>query len=628
MRTKVATMVLIMLTSTLAGCTSDANGVDETVIDETVIEEISGCTNPDALNFQENATKDDNSCTYESDTDDVQDNLDVDDSSNSTTNNTDAPVTEEDGPGEYNFTEMLKPMGVLGSYDAQIGLNHNHIVIGDTIYFILDDLWSFSFEGGLNSHAIDGIQFTYPEEIVEINGVLYFSAEEVIDGERTYEYATFAHDLANSTTWRIPNNSHLSNFQWGFTFEGDDFFLSSNTVRVMNDDGTSTEVYNHTQGVWCQSCGEVGVTEHGLVFVASDGDETGNHMELWLLNLDASDEDSVENPPSTSITQLTNLNLSDNYNTMFMDILSITVEAVVFATSIGWSGYYHINQYSFDNQTVWQVHPDQVNLELHRVVQGYGASNSDVLFFPEWDYSTGQSSVLIYDSCVGSVHEHDFGTTSTSPNIYITEEELIVAYRPLNSSNQYSPITHVVGMSQMTGEVRNITTFDQSELLNSTTEAPADQSGIDGGVVVFENYIFLRAWGQLLIHDTELGNNWISHPLSQTIDVKYFQCDNGEQILFSLVNSFQHGGIEECSDGSDEVDWEESNNPGFPGNFTCDDGTELEFWDVNNGWHQCSNGEDEWYPDGFMAMRDGWDLLVLGDSILFRSGWDAWYLES
>jgi len=618
---KVAMMALIVLTSTLAGCTGDTDSANETVI-----EEISGCTNPDALNYQENATKDDNSCTYESDTDDVQDSLDSDDCSTSTTNNTDAPVTEEDGPGEYNFTEMLEPMGVLGSYDSQIGLNHNHIVIGDTIYFTLEDLWSFSIEGGLNSHAIDGIQFTYAEEIVEIDDVLYFSAEEVIEGERTYEYATFAHDLSNSTTWRIADNSNLNDFQWGFTFEGDDFFLGSNTVRVMNDDGTSTEVYNHTQGVWCQSCGEVGVTEHGLVFVASDGDETGNHIELWLLSLDASDDDSIENSYSTSITQLTDLNLSDNYNTMFMEILSITDEAVVFATSIGWSGYYHLNQYSFDNQTAWQVHPYQVNLDLHRELQGYGATNSDMLFIPEWDYSTG-SSVLIYNSCVGSVYKHEFGPTSTPPNTYITEEELIVAYRPLNSSNEYSPITHVVGMSQMTGEIRNITTFDQSELFNSTTEASADHGGIDRGVVVFENYIFLRAWGQLLIHDTELGTNWINLPLSQTIDVKYFQCDNGEQILFYLANNAAAGGIEDCSDGSDEVDWDEFNNPGFPGNFTCDDGTEIEFWEVNNNLHQCANGEDEWYPEGFSAMSDGWDLLVLGDSILFRSGWDAWYLE-
>ena len=215
MRGKVAIMVLIMLTSTLAGCTGDDDEVDETVIDETVIEEISGCTNPDALNYQENATKDDNSCTYESDTDDVQDNLDADDCSTSTTNNTDVPVTEEDGPGEYNFTELLQPMGTMGSYEAQIGLFQNYIVIGDTIYFILEDLWSFSIEGGLNSHAIDGIQFTYAEDIVEINDVLYFSAEEIIEGERTYEYATFAHDLSNTTTWRIPNNSHLSDFQWG-----------------------------------------------------------------------------------------------------------------------------------------------------------------------------------------------------------------------------------------------------------------------------------------------------------------------------------------------------------------------------------------------------------------------------
>ena len=623
MRTKVAMMVLILLASILAGCTSETDGRD--FDDETEIGRISGCTNPDALNYDENATKDDSSCTFESDKDEVQDDLEAGDCSNSTMNDTDTSAMGEDDSGEYNFTEMLKPLGTLGSYDAQIGLNHNHIVIGDTIYFILEDLWSFSFEGGLNSHAIDGIQFTYPEEIVEIDDVLYFSAEEVIEGERTYEYATFAHDLSNSTTWRIPDNSHLSNFQWGFTFEGDDFFLSNNTVRVMNDDGTSSELYNHTQGVWCQSCGEVGVTEHGIVFVASDGDETGNHLELWLLTLDASDDDSIENSYSTSITQLTELNLSDNYNTMFMDILSITDEAVVFATSIGWSGYYHLNQYSFDNQTVWQVHPDQLNLDLHRELQGYGATNSDMLFIPEWDYSTG-SSVLIYNSCVGSVYKHEFGPTAP-PNTYITEGELIVAYRPLNSSNHFSPITHVVGISQMTGEMRNITTFDQSELLNSTTEAPADQGGIDGGVVVYDKYVFLRAWGQLLIHDTELGTNWINSPLSQTIDVKYFLCDNGEQILFVLANNAAAGGIEDCSDGSDEVDWDESNNPGFPGNFTCDDGTEIEFWDVNNGWHQCSNGEDEWYPEGFIAMSDGWDLLVLGDSILFRSGWDAWYLE-
>ena len=625
MRTKVAMIVLILLASILAGCTSETDGRD--FDDETEIVRISGCTNPDALNFNKNATKDDGSCTFESDKDEVVDDLEAGGCSNSTMNDTDTPVMGEDDSGEYNFTEMLKPLGTLGSYDAQIGLNHNHIVIGDTFYFILEDLWSFSIEDGLNSHAIDGIQFTYPEEIVEIDDVLYFSAEEVIEGERTYEYATFAHDLSNSTTWRIPDNSHLSNFQWGFTFEGDDFFLSNNTVRVMKDDGTSSELYNHTQGLWCQSCGEVGVTEHGIVFVASDGDETGNHLELWLLNLEATVDDGMEKSYDISIEQLTELNLSDNYNTMFMDILSITDEAVVFATSIGWSGYYHLNQYSFDNQTVWQVHPDQLNLDLHRELQGYGATNSDMLFIPEWDYSTGQASVLIYNSCFGSIYNHEFGPTSASPNTHITDEELIIAYRPLNSSNLYSPITHVVGMSLMTGEVRNITTFGQSELLNSTTEEPADQGGIDGGVVVYDKYVFLRAWGQLLIHDTELVDNWIYHPLSQTIDVKYFQCDNGEQILFYLANNAAAGGIEDCSDGSDEVDWDQSNDPGFPGNFTCDDGTEIEFWDVNNGWHQCSNGEDEWYPEGFIAMSDGWDLLVLGDSILFRSGWDAWYLE-
>ncbi len=187
MRTKVAMMILIVMASVFAGCTGDTDSADETII-----EDVYGCTNPDALNYNENATKDDTSCTFDSDTGELQDNLEADDCSNSIMNNTDTPVTEEDVQEEYNFSEMLEPMGVLGSYEAQIGLNQNHIVIGDTIYFILEDLWSFSIEGGLNSHAIDGIQFTYSDEIVEINGVLYFSAEEIIEGERTNHWLSGA----------------------------------------------------------------------------------------------------------------------------------------------------------------------------------------------------------------------------------------------------------------------------------------------------------------------------------------------------------------------------------------------------------------------------------------------------
>ena len=88
------------------------------------------------------------------------------------TDDTDTLVTVEDGPAEYNFTEMLNPMGALGSYDAQIGLDHNYLVIGDTIYFIQNDLMSFSFakreiiredtcsfENALNVLIFDGLVF-------------------------------------------------------------------------------------------------------------------------------------------------------------------------------------------------------------------------------------------------------------------------------------------------------------------------------------------------------------------------------------------------------------------------------------------------------------------------------------
>ena len=110
MRTKVAMMILIVMASVFAGCTGDTDSADETII-----EDVYGCTNPDALNYNENATKDDTSCTFDSDTGELQDNLEADDCSNSIMNNTDTPVTEEDVQEEYNFSEMLEPMGVEGA---------------------------------------------------------------------------------------------------------------------------------------------------------------------------------------------------------------------------------------------------------------------------------------------------------------------------------------------------------------------------------------------------------------------------------------------------------------------------------------------------------------------------------
>ena len=596
---------LMVLFSPLAGCTGGDGPAD-----------VLGCMDSTANNYMVSATDEDGSCDYDLDDDGV---LDVDEilgCMDSTANNYMVSATDEDGSCDYDFNTVF--LRTWGSAQESHGLGSDSLMIGDTVYFISDDLWSFNSESGYTSHPVEGIQLTWPNEIVNMDDVLYFSAEEVIEGARTYEYATFAHDLSNSTTWRIPDNSHLSNFEWGFTFEGHDFFLSDNTVRILNDDGTSFEVYNHTQGVWCQSCGEVGVTEHGLVFLASDGDETGNHMELWVLDLDGIGDGDERN--YASAVQLTELNLSDNFGTMFIDILSITNEGVVFGTPEGWNlGSVYLSQYSFANDTIWQIHPDLVNLELHQILQGYDASDDEVLYFPN------QTSILIYDSSTGLVHGHQFGPTSHSPNLYIADEEIIVEYRPLTSSDEGSTISYIVGINHANGTVRNITSFDQSDLLSSDTEYPAEQQGQDGGIVSFDQYILLRARGQLLVHDTESGRNWVEHNLSMTIEVKYFQCDNGEQILFYLVNDWS--GTEDCSDGSDEVDWDESDSPGFPGTFQCDDGTLIDFWDINNDWHQCSNGEDEWYPSGYNAMRDGWDLLVLGNCILFRLGWEVWYLR-
>jgi len=87
-------IALLIVSSSLSGCT-----------DAGVQDNLPGCTSPDAVNYDENATTDDNSCTFDSDGDGVLDHLEVDGCVDVFANNHDPLATDDDGSCDYDLDD-------------------------------------------------------------------------------------------------------------------------------------------------------------------------------------------------------------------------------------------------------------------------------------------------------------------------------------------------------------------------------------------------------------------------------------------------------------------------------------------------------------------------------------------
>ena len=96
--------------------------------------------------------------------------------------------------------------------------------------------------------------------------------------------------------------------------------------------------------------------------------------------------------------------------------------------------------------------------------------------------------------------------------------------------------------------------------------------------------------------DIDELSNWIESMDDNEEDM--WMCDNGEEIPEDWVND----GMEDCSDGSDEYDNDNSDNESDM--WMCDNGEEIpESW-VNDGEEDCSDGSDEYDNDD--SGNDGW----------------------
>ena len=85
----------------------------------------------------------------------------------------------------------------------------------------------------------------------------------------------------------------------------------------------------------------------------------------------------------------------------------------------------------------------------------------------------------------------------------------------------------------------------------------------------------------------DMENEWFNTDVERT-----FTCDNGDEILFSDVNN----GFQDCyEDGADEQQYDSNNNP--INSFDCDDGSQVWIYQVNDDVEDCSMGEDESIED-------------------------------
>ena len=103
--------------------------------------------------------------------------------------------------------------------------------------------------------------------------------------------------------------------------------------------------------------------------------------------------------------------------------------------------------------------------------------------------------------------------------------------------------------------------------------------------------------------DIDELSNWLESMDDDDDDSEMWMCDDGEEIPLDYVND----GEEDCSDGSDEYDNDNSDDGDHdhdnddsdnePDMWMCDNGEEIpENW-VNDGMEDCSDGSDEYDND-------------------------------
>ena len=97
-------------------------------------------------------------------------------------------------------------------------------------------------------------------------------------------------------------------------------------------------------------------------------------------------------------------------------------------------------------------------------------------------------------------------------------------------------------------------------------------------------------------------DDYEDEPYGDIEETSFFMCDDGDEISMSWLNDDYY----DCRGGEDEAQYDMGEEVSV---FTCDDGSEVAFSMVNNGDIDCAGGEDEAYT---YECADGSNTVPLG----------------
>ena len=367
---------LCLFSAVLSGCLEDIE-----------IESL-GCTDPDALNYNESAIVDDNTCEYAEENPKVIIDLDLNSSvvhsplnwedSIFTGSNLFFRVSNFAGDGKYSWSGGLE-LGVINVSTEEMtlidinagGVSSPYYMTpaGDGIVFQADDgihgieLWySDGTEDGTNMvlDLMEGPDSSHPSHIYARNDVVYFTAINEDEGRELFVTET----TSGGTTLLSEFSDSWSGISDGVFFEGDFYFVHMEELWVTDGTRSGTQPISELTGE--VSSFELG----GELFFISNG---LSFSSLWVLDASLGSLSLVEELDFDSREEL-------EFVEMGTYVYFVTYDDMLFRTNGlegGSSVIFDFNAHPSNPHNVSRLRSDGCNLFMYGGVGSHSLWTSD-----------------------------------------------------------------------------------------------------------------------------------------------------------------------------------------------------------------------------------------------------------
>ena len=228
------------------------------------------------------------------------------------------------------------------------------------------------------------------------------------------------------------------------------------------------------------------------------------------------------------------------------------------------------------------------------VLDMYDTNMDDYISFEEfWDAFGDEENSENYDSLHDIFNNSDYDMNEL---LDINELESFIADIHDSNNDGDDASADEIFVALDTDENEEVTASEWADVINSTEDIGMSEEHFDNLSYVIEMYDYDGSGGLDMYEFTEWWNE-----IDDDDDDDMFLCDSGEEIPEDYVND----GYEDCYDGSDEFD--DDNEPDM---FLCDSGEEIPEDYVNDGYEDCYDGSDEFDDNDDNDDNDGQSELV------------------